>query len=69
MLRQQGVEEKLQAELAVGLEACAAEVNTFMRPLEVATAVAVERLRDAEARLAALSSELETLKQRAANVE
>jgi hypothetical protein len=67
--RQQGVEEKLQAELAAGLDACAAEVGAFMRPLEAATAATVERLRDADARLAALASELEALQQRAANIE
>lgn len=65
----QEVENKLQAELEQGLEACITEINTFMKPLEEATTAAVERIRDAERRRADLAQTLEELKQRAANVE
>ena len=68
-LRCKGVEEVMEAELAAGLEACAAEVDAFMRPLEAAAAAALERLRDAEARRARLADELDLLKRRVAGVE
>ncbi len=65
----QEVEEKLQAELREGLEACVAEVGTFMAPLEAAADAAVARVERAEARRAELAGELEGLKLRAASVE
>ena len=65
----QEVESKLKAELEAGLEKCVSETNSFMRPVEEATAAVVERLRDAERRRAELAEELEGLKQRAANIE
>ena len=65
----QEVEERLKAELESSLDACAVEVNGFIKPLEEATLGVVERIRDAESRRAALASQLEQLKQRAANIE
>ena len=63
------MEDRLKAELESSLDACAAEVNAFIQPLEEATLAVVERVRDAESRRAALADQLEQLKQRAANVE
>jgi hypothetical protein len=63
------VESKLEAELEKGLEACIMEVNAFIKPLERATAAAVERLKYAEGRRANLADVLEQLKQRAADIE
>ncbi|BDA44834.1 probable transmembrane GTPase FZO-like, chloroplastic [Coccomyxa sp. Obi] len=63
------VEERLKAELESSLDACAVEVNGFIKPLEVATLAVVERIKDAESRRAALAAQLEQLKQRAANIE
>ncbi len=65
----QEVEDKLQAELQQGLDACITEVNAFIKPLEEATAAAVERVKDAERRRAGLAQTLDQLKQRAANIE
>lgn len=65
----QEVEEKLEAELRTGLDSCVAEVTALVAPLGEATAAAVARLRDAEARRAELAQQLEALKQRAAAVE
>lgn len=45
------------------------ETNSFMKPVEEATVVVAERLKDAERRRAELAEELEGLKQRAANIE
>jgi len=67
--RGQDVEEKLEAELGAGLDACVEQVTSLVAPLGEATAAAVARLRDAEARVAALGEDLEGLKQRAAAVE
>ena len=67
--RGQDVEEKLEAELGAGLDACVEQVAGLVAPLGEATAAAVARLRDAEARVAALGEDLEGLKQRAAAVE
>ena len=65
----QEVESKLNAELEAGLESCVSETNSFIKPLEKATAAVVQRLKDAERRRADLAEELEGLKQRAASVE
>ena len=65
----QEVESKLKAELEAGLEKCVSETNSFMKPVETATAAVVERLKEAEQRRAELAEELEALKQRAASVE
>lgn len=65
----QEVESKLKAELEAGLDKCVSETNSFMRPVEEATAAVVERLKVAERRRAELAEELEGLKQRAASVE
>lgn len=65
----QEVEERLKAELESSLDACAVEVNGFIKPLEEATLAVVERIKDAESRRAVLAAELEQLKQRAANIE
>lgn len=64
----QEVESKLQAELEAGLEKCVSETNSFMKPVEEATAAVVEKLKDAERRRAELAEELEGLKQRAASI-
>lgn len=63
------MEDKLKAELEGRLEACVAEVNGFVGPLEAATLAVVERLKAGERRRAQLADELELLKQRAANIE
>ncbi|KAK9834814.1 hypothetical protein WJX81_000733 [Elliptochloris bilobata] len=63
------VEAKLEAELQAGLDACVGEVTAMVAPLGKATAAAVARLQDAEARCSALAEQLEGLKQRAAAVE
>lgn len=63
------MEEKLEAELRVGLDGCVEEVTALVAPLGEATAAAVARLQDAEARRSALAEQLEGLKQRAAAVE
>ena len=65
----QEVEDRLKAELESSLDACTAEVNAFIKPLEEATLAVVERVRDFEIRRAVLADELEQLKQRAASVE
>ncbi|EIE21598.1 hypothetical protein COCSUDRAFT_30102 [Coccomyxa subellipsoidea C-169] len=65
----QEVEDRLKAELESSLDACTAEVNAFIKPLEEATLAVVERVRDSEIRRAVLADELEQLKQRAASVE
>ena len=65
----QDVEGKLEAELASGLDACVDEVTELIVPLGEATAAAVTRLQDAEARRAQLAEELEALEKRAAAVE
>jgi len=56
-------------ELGAGLDACVEQVTSLVAPLGEATAAAVARLRDVEARVAALGEDLEGLKQRAAAVE
>ncbi|CAL8469427.1 g8968 [Coccomyxa elongata] len=63
------VEERLKAELESSLDVCTVEVNGFIKPLEEATLAVVERIEDAESRRAALATQLEQLKQRAANIE
>lgn len=63
------MEERLKAELESSLDACTVEVNGFIKPLEEATLAVVERIKDAESRRAALATQLEQLKQRAANIE
>ena len=65
----QDVEEKLEAELDSGLGACVDEVTGLVAPLGEATAAAVARLQDAEARRSQLAEQLEALQQRAAAVE
>lgn len=65
----QDVEEKLEAELTSGLDACVDEVADLVAPLGEATAAAVARLQDAEARRSQLAEQLEALQQRAAAVE
>ena len=65
----QEAESKLKAELEAGLEKCVSETNSFMRPVQEATAAVVQSLRDAEQRRAELAEELEGRKQRAAKIE
>ena len=65
----QDVEGKLESELASGLDACVDEVTEMIAPLGEATAAAVARLQDAEARRSQLAEELEALEKRAAAVE
>lgn len=63
------MEGKLEAELTSGLDACVDEVTELIAPLGEATAAAVARLQDAEARRSQLAEQLEALQQRAAAVE
>lgn len=69
MLTVQEIESKLKAELEAGLNSCEEETNSFMKPVEKATAAVIEQGKSAERRRAELADELEGLKQRAASVE
>lgn len=69
MLAVQEVESKLKSELDASLEKCVQNTESFMKPVEEATAAVVERVKSAERRRAELADELEGLKQRAASVE
>ncbi len=65
----QDIQQKMLAELAASVDRCESDVMAFISPLEQLTKREVEKVEASQARLRALQDTLESLKQRAANVE
>jgi hypothetical protein len=65
---EQDVEEKLQRELAEGLDATEGQVKGWMEPLAALTAAQVRRAQQGEARRAALALSLEELQEAALRI-
>lgn len=67
--RMQELDEKMQAELEAAVQSCAADVYSFIVPLQHRCEAVVARIKGLQERQAIITEELRELQKRAAQVE